>query len=1092
MAPPTISRTESRRRTAAPRSARRRGKGVSPLPKLTRPHPDRIFPRTRLFDLLDRTRAAHRVVWVSAPGGAGKTSLAASYLGARGLPVLWYQVDSGDGDVASFFYFMGLAVRQAAPRRRKAMPVLTPEYLGDVATFTRNFFREAYRHLPRNVVVVLDNYQDAPEDCALHDVLRVAMGEVPEGMNLLALSRMEPPSVLARLRLFEHAACLDSNTMQLTLEETEGISALRIGEHALDPDALAALHERAQGWAAGVVLLLEQAGSAGAAEISKLPTGQKLLFDYFAGEVLSRNEPLVREFLLKTALFPKVSAASARSLTGIAHAGAILEDLTGRNYFTVRHPGPEGDTYQYHPLFRDFLLSMAEQAFGRDQLACLQEAAGRILIEAGQESEGMGLLIAAKTWPSVIQQIRQQAPIQLRIGRWQTLSHWIAALPTDAVAQDPWLVFWRAQATMPRDLIAAREDFRQAYLLFKALGDAAGSYLAWSGAVDTYMYLWQDFVPLDYWIEQMTELRERFPAYPSLDVEAQATCGMIGAATYRQVDQPMMREWLAAGIALLDHPIDPAVKVRIGSLVLFYLVYREHRMVECRLLLAKLRAVAEDPDIGILPKLMWHMTRAAILATDGAADEAIAVVGEGFELAAESGVHHVDFFLHTQAVYAHLAKLDVEGAARHVKSIEALIPQSQAFESGLYHYMSTWVLLGQNQAQLALEHVCRANEETTRTGCSSHAVYGAVAQAQVLYECGRPEEAMEMIEPAREWGMRMDAAFIEINYQCLKALEALDRQDQNDCRGALAAALGLWKERAYAAVPWIGWRGPLLARLFHQALVLEIEPDFVCSLIRNLRLTPPADEALSEKWPFPVRLRTLGDVSVEIDNRTMARPRSHRRPLELLQALVALGGRGVDDGRVADALWPQAEGDAARQNLKMNVHRLRALLPEGALLWSEGKLSLDDQRIWVDVWALERELERLERSTPQTGSEARPLVDRVFRLYRGDFLPDAATSWAPAMRERLRNRTLRLVARAADEIGESEPAEALSIYERAIELDPLREPLYQGLMRCYLRLRQPAEGLRVHRRCDDILRRELGVAPAAETEALRLTLKAAQ
>jgi len=200
----------------------------------------------------------------------------------------------------------------------------------------------------------------------------------------------------------------------------------------------------------------------------------------------------------------------------------------------------------------------------------------------------------------------------------------------------------------------------------------------------------------------------------------------------------------------------------------------------------------------------------------------------------------------------------------------------------------------------------------------------------------------------------------------------------------------------------------------------------------------------------------------------------------------------VDEGRLADTLWPEAEGDAARQNLKMNVHRLRALLPEGTLLWSDGKLSLDDQQTWIDVWALERDLDSLDRTAPESSTLAQPLVDRVLGLYRGDFLPDSATSWAPAMRERLRNKTLRLVTRVADTLSKSDPLAAVPIYERAMELAPLRETLYQGLMRCYRQLRQPAEGLRIYRRCHDVLRRELGVAPAPETEALRRDLMAAR
>ncbi len=81
------------------------------LPKLTPPRVGKIYPRERLFGLLDRIRDDHSVVWISAPGGAGKTSLVASWLQQRKLKTLWYQVDAGDGDNASFFYYLGLAAK---------------------------------------------------------------------------------------------------------------------------------------------------------------------------------------------------------------------------------------------------------------------------------------------------------------------------------------------------------------------------------------------------------------------------------------------------------------------------------------------------------------------------------------------------------------------------------------------------------------------------------------------------------------------------------------------------------------------------------------------------------------------------------------------------------------------------------------------------------------------------------------------------------------------------------------------------------------------------------------------------------------------
>ena len=107
------------------------------LAKTTRPTLAVTVARPRLFRRLDRT-GQRPVTWVWGPPGAGKTTLVASYLAARRRKALWYQVDSGDGDVATFFYYLG----QAAPRRKHALPLLAPEYRLGLAIFARRFFRE--------------------------------------------------------------------------------------------------------------------------------------------------------------------------------------------------------------------------------------------------------------------------------------------------------------------------------------------------------------------------------------------------------------------------------------------------------------------------------------------------------------------------------------------------------------------------------------------------------------------------------------------------------------------------------------------------------------------------------------------------------------------------------------------------------------------------------------------------------------------------------------------------------------------------------------------------------------------------------------
>lgn len=92
------------------------------------------------------------MIWIHEPPGAGKTTLVASYLHARKVPGIWYQVDAGDGDPATLFYYL----RQTLPASRRArLPLFTLEYLPDLPGFARRFFRKLFARLPRPVIDTL-------------------------------------------------------------------------------------------------------------------------------------------------------------------------------------------------------------------------------------------------------------------------------------------------------------------------------------------------------------------------------------------------------------------------------------------------------------------------------------------------------------------------------------------------------------------------------------------------------------------------------------------------------------------------------------------------------------------------------------------------------------------------------------------------------------------------------------------------------------------------------------------------------------------------------------------------------------------------
>jgi ATP/maltotriose-dependent transcriptional regulator MalT len=199
---------------------------IEPINKISPPRLSAVFKRERIFRLLDDARR-HSVIWISAPAGAGKTTLVASYLESLHHHCVWYQIDHRDADPATLFYYLSLAVKRATPRKRKPIPLLTPEFMPGIDAFALSFFEAVYQRLPKPVILVMDNYQQINPRSITHGLISSGLSILPQRVTAIVISREHPPANFSRMLANREMVHIGWNQVRLTLEETAGIVRLQ-------------------------------------------------------------------------------------------------------------------------------------------------------------------------------------------------------------------------------------------------------------------------------------------------------------------------------------------------------------------------------------------------------------------------------------------------------------------------------------------------------------------------------------------------------------------------------------------------------------------------------------------------------------------------------------------------------------------------------------------------------------------------------------------------------------------------------------------------------------------------------------------------
>jgi DNA-binding SARP family transcriptional activator len=442
--------------------------------------------------------------------------------------------------------------------------------------------------------------------------------------------------------------------------------------------------------------------------------------------------------------------------------------------------------------------------------------------------------------------------------------------------------------------------------------------------------------------------------------------------------------------------------------------------------------------------------------------------------------------LYTYGVAAGLRSGDFTTAERFLDNAASL-PQGRVFR-GHFHFMSSLNDLYRNEPSSALATARQAVALTDEAGAPFWRAFHRLGLAHALFACGQRREAMRHSAAARRLARSMRLPNIEFDCISSAAYFLLERGKDRVAVPLLRRTLKLARELGYVSRPF--WMPQIAARLFVSAIEHGIEVDYVRTLIRRGKLSPPPEALHLEQWPFSVKIYTLGRFSVLIDGKPLEfSGKAQRKSLELLMALVAFGAREVSERQLTEALWTESEGDAAHQACASALHRLRKLLGSyESISLQKNHFSLDPRHVWVDAWAFERGLASRQGTS---GAGRRDASDGAIALYRGPFLgKQVDLTWTAPLRERLRTKFLRHVAEEGRTLFAAREFDAaIALFEKGLNADPIAEELYHELMLCYQALGRRAEAIGVYQRCERTLAAALGVSPASKTVALYQALQ---
>jgi ATP/maltotriose-dependent transcriptional regulator MalT/DNA-binding SARP family transcriptional activator len=990
------------------------------------------------------------------------------------------------------------------------------------------------------LLVFLDNFHELPPQATavrwLDEVLRARGG----ALGWVIASRGFAPPVATRMR--GDGALLEVDAQDLSLRFEEVQRALEQHGVSGDDDLAARLLARTEGWAAGVQLAARRLARIEPADrhafVSKLGA-EPDVFAFVASEVLRDEPEPVLAAVEAVALLGRCSAGDVAELLDDPDAASAVARAVERGVLLA-----EGDDVRLHALWRERVAARAESRLPAADRDAFLRRAGALLERRGRIEGALEAYAGAAAWEPMARALFGVAEAWARAGRGERLRYWLGRLPEGFVELSPALLTLRGLTLLRPEPQSALPQLERAMRMYRSRGERRQE-RALAGALGTF-YMAQ--------MRRDDALRvlRRMITLRGVVTDPAERGGLYTLLAMRRYLARRFGAALSMAQRAARLPLDPATDWFNGQLLSWLYGLRG----DLDLALAQAERLLAKPELAAFPLLHFgaRLQRARLRLVSGDLGLALEDAERADEALRE---HRLPMVRELAAlVIAHArSRLGDRAAARHW--FDEALARAEARGGGVagptrVQRAVELVRWGESQeaareAHRALESIAAGDQWPTvmpwlvgqaiwviaRDGDADAAQRLAkrhgrmlempdldlvhwttqLALADVARAAGATSDAERIARAAFERAARAGIRHVEPNVGALVVPEwaewavregvcpdfALDQLEATAAARVPPLLEELVRHRAAEvrerAVRLLARRG---GRDAHAPL-RDAREDRVARVRDAAR---DAFESLDLRPRFALRVRSLGGFDVfRGDAAVRGDEWKGQTARRLFARLLVAEGRAVSREQLRSDLWPDAEPDAGRNNLRVAATRLNDALdperPAGVAPWfvpAEGDaLALRAEALadW-DVARFRACLGQAE-AAERAGDEARALAATcdALALYAGALLPEIDASWVVGPRRELAARFAAAAQRAGPRLlrrGRLEEAQRLA--DRWLAQDPADERAIALRMRVALARGDRAGALRAYEEAVTVLRRDLDVEPGDELAKLAARTRA--